>query len=64
MTKDGVLVIKAERHRTREQNRRDAIERLAALIVEASKAPKYRVKTFPHSHQNREGLKQSRRGGR
>jgi ribosome-associated protein len=47
MTKDGVLVIKAERHRTREQNRRDAIERLAALIVEASKAPKYRVKTAP-----------------
>jgi ribosome-associated protein len=47
MTKDGVLVIKAERHRTREQNRRDAVNRLAALIVEASKVPKYRVKTAP-----------------
>ncbi len=47
MTKDGILIIKAERHRTREQNRRDAINRLADLIVEASKKPKYRVKTAP-----------------
>ncbi len=62
MTKDGVLVIKAERHRTREQNRRDAIERLAALIVEASKAPKYRVKTSPtlSSKQRRIETKQKR----
>lgn len=62
MTKDGVLIIKAERHRTREQNRRDAIERLAALIVEASKAPKYRVKTAPtlSSKQRRIETKQKR----
>ena len=37
MTKDGILVIKAERYRTREQNRRDAINRLAELIIAASK---------------------------
>ncbi len=62
MTKDGVLIIKAERHRTREQNRRDAIERLAALIVEASKVPKYRVKTAPtlSSKQRRIDTKQKR----
>ncbi|MGD9161878.1 MAG: alternative ribosome rescue aminoacyl-tRNA hydrolase ArfB [Desulfobacteraceae bacterium] len=47
MTKDGILVIKAERHRTREQNRKDAIDRLADLIVAASRVPKYRVKTKP-----------------
>ncbi len=47
MTKDGVLVIRAERHRTREQNRQDAVDRLAELIVAATKAPKYRVKTKP-----------------
>ncbi len=47
ITKDGVLVIKAERHRTREQNRKDAVNRLADLIVAAAKVPKYRVKTRP-----------------
>ena len=47
MTKDGILIIKAEKHRTREQNRKDAIKRLAEFIVAATKAPKYRVKTSP-----------------
>ena len=47
MTKEGVLVIKAERHRTREQNRKDAIDRLADLIIAATKVPKYRIKTRP-----------------
>jgi len=62
MTKDGILVIKAERHRTREQNRKDAINRLADLIVAASKAPKYRVKTkpTPASRKRRLEIKQKR----
>ena len=47
MTKDGILVIRADRHRTREQNRKDAVNRLAELIVAATKVPKYRVKTKP-----------------
>lgn len=47
MSKDGILVIKAERHRTREQNRKDAVGRLTGLIVAAAKAPRYRVKTKP-----------------
>lgn len=36
MTKDGVLVITAQRHRTRERNRADALDRLLALIREAA----------------------------
>ena len=39
MTKDGVLVITAQRHRTRERNREDALERLIALIREAATPP-------------------------
>ena len=35
MTKDGVLVITAQRHRTQERNRTDARERLIAMIREA-----------------------------
>ena len=33
MTKDGVLVITAQRHRTQERNRADARERLIAMIL-------------------------------
>lgn len=39
MTKEGVLVITAQRHRTRERNREDAQERLLALLREAATPP-------------------------
>lgn len=64
MTKDGILVIKAERHRTREQNRRDAINRLADLIVAASKVPKYRVKTKPTAVSRLKRLEAKQRRGK
>ena len=47
LTKDGVIVITANRHRTQEANRRDALDRLVALLAEADKRPKYRVATRP-----------------
>src|SRR3954471_1761157 len=36
LTKDGVLILIAQNHRTQERNRADAMERLIALIQEAS----------------------------
>jgi ribosome-associated protein len=39
ITKDGVLVITAQRHRTRDRNRADAVERLVALLREAATPP-------------------------
>jgi ribosome-associated protein len=39
MTKEGVLVITAQRHRTQDRNRADALERLLALIREAAVPP-------------------------
>jgi len=39
VTKDGVLVITAQRHRTQDRNRDDALERLLALIREAAIPP-------------------------
>lgn len=39
MTKDGVIVITAQEHRSRERNREDALARLAALLAEAAKPP-------------------------
>jgi len=47
LTKEGVLVIRAERYRTQEQNRADARARLASLLREAAEPPKFRVKTKP-----------------
>jgi ribosome-associated protein len=39
LTQDGVLVITAQRHRMRERNREDALERLLALIRAAAEPP-------------------------
>ena len=47
LTKDGIVVITANRHRTQEANRRDALDRLVALLAEADTRPKYRVATRP-----------------
>src|ERR1044072_147047 len=47
MTKDGVLVLVAQTHRTQERNRADALERLAALIREAAVRPVKRIATKP-----------------
>ena len=42
LTGEGILVIEARRFRTRERNRADAVERLAALIRKAAKTEKKR----------------------
>ena len=47
VTADGVLVMTARRHRTREANRRDARARLAALVARALQAPRPRHATRP-----------------
>ncbi|MGE0022898.1 MAG: alternative ribosome rescue aminoacyl-tRNA hydrolase ArfB [Hyphomicrobium sp.] len=47
VTDDGVLVIRAERHRTQERNREDARARLVALVREALYVPKKRIATKP-----------------
>ena len=47
LTLDGVIVITANRHRTQERNRADAIERLSALIAKAAVAPVKRRLTKP-----------------
>jgi ribosome-associated protein len=46
-TTAGEIVITANRHRTQEMNRKDALERLVELIQQAAVAPKRRVATKP-----------------
>ena len=47
LTNDGVLVIAAQRHRTQERNRQDALDRLIDLIARAAVVPKPRRPTKP-----------------
>lgn len=47
ITRDGVIIIKAQQYRTQEQNRADALERLRELIVAAVKVEKARRPTRP-----------------
>jgi ribosome-associated protein len=47
VTADGSLVVSGQRFRTQEQNRRDALNRLVAMIAQASKPPKKRKKSVP-----------------
>lgn len=45
MSGDGVLLLKSQSHRTQEQNRAEALERLFLLIQKAAFKPKPRLKT-------------------
>ena len=47
MTKDGVIVIQAQRFRTQERNRQDAIDRLVEMLREAMVRPIPRRPTKP-----------------
>src|SRR5438093_2968585 len=47
ITTDGVLLIDSREHRTQEQNREAARDRLAALIRQALRPPKKRRRTRP-----------------
>ncbi|MFL1874235.1 alternative ribosome rescue aminoacyl-tRNA hydrolase ArfB [Hansschlegelia beijingensis] len=47
LTKDGVLVLTAQSHRSQADNRAEALARLVALVAEAAERPKRRLATRP-----------------
>ena len=47
ISSDGVIIIKAQRYRSQEKNREDALARLQALIKSAAITPKIRTATKP-----------------
>lgn len=61
MTARGVLVIKAQRYRTREKNREDALARLVALVKNAAQRPKKRKSTRPTEKSKERRLADKRR---
>ncbi len=64
LTKDGVVVIFADRFRTQERNRADALERLVSLLSRAADLPKPRRPTRPTKASKERRLKgKSERSG-
>lgn len=64
ISKEGVVVIKAQRHRSQEKNREDALERLAALIRGVSVTSKKRKGTRPTRASQKRRLDSKTKKGR
>ncbi|MDP5032531.1 MAG: aminoacyl-tRNA hydrolase [Paraglaciecola sp.] len=47
VTTDGILIIKAQSHRTQESNKQDALDRLSEILIETGKLQKARRATRP-----------------
>ncbi|MBD3821219.1 MAG: aminoacyl-tRNA hydrolase [Thiotrichales bacterium] len=47
ITKDGVIIIKAQSHRTQAANKEEALQRLQAILEESAVRPKTRIPTRP-----------------
>jgi ribosome-associated protein len=63
VSRDGVLVITAHRFRSQDQNRRDAVARLVALVQQAAVPRKTRRATRPTRSSRERRLESKRRHG-
>lgn len=60
-TKDGVIVLTANSHRTQDMNRKDAIARLVEMVEKATHVPKRRVATRVSKNQKKQRLEGKRK---
>lgn len=63
ITKDGVVIIKAQEYRNQEQNRNEALRRLKALLQSVAVPPKKRVATKPTRSAQKKRLESKTRRG-
>lgn len=63
ITTDGVIIIKAQSHRTQERNRDDALKRLREAIHRCLKPPKKRIPTKPSKAAKRRRLVNKKQKG-
>ena len=63
ITKDGVVIIKAQQHRSQELNRVAALERLRELILSIAVTPKRRKPTRPSKSSRQKRLEKKARHG-
>lgn len=61
VTADGILIIKSQEHRTRERNRRAALERLKEIVQSVLVEQKPRKKTKPSKRSKAQRLEAKRR---
>ncbi len=64
LTRDGVLVIKAQQHRSQEMNRDEALQRLQSVVDGAAHVPKARKATRPSRASKKKRLESKIRRGR
>lgn len=64
ITDDGVAIIKAQRFRSQDKNRADALERLRRLVKAALSAPRRRVPTRPPRQAKERRLEEKKRRAR
>jgi ribosome-associated protein len=64
ITKDGTIIIKAQRFRDQERNRQDALERLQSLISRVGKTLKKRIPTRPTKASSRRRLDSKTKRGK
>jgi ribosome-associated protein len=62
-TSDGELIITSQRTRDQDRNRDDCVEKLRAIIVQATFVPKARKKTRPSRGSKRRRVEEKRRRG-
>lgn len=63
ISKDGVIIIKAQRYRQQEKNRAEALERLRELIQNAAQVQKKRIATKPGKSVKSKRLEQKSKRG-
>lgn len=63
ITKDGVVIIKAQEYRNQEQNRNEALRRLKSLLLSVAVRPKARVATKPTRSSQKKRLESKVRRG-
>lgn len=61
ISKEGIIVVKAQRFRSQDKNKMDAIERLEVLVGKAATPPKRRVPTKPSRSAKERRLKNKKR---
>lgn len=61
---DGILVLKAQKYRTQEKNRLDALERLKEIILNATKIQKKRRATKPSKSSQRKRMDSKTKKGK
>lgn len=64
ISRDGVLVIKAQRYRTQDKNRQEALDRLQALVDSFREPPKKRIPTRPGKAAKRRRVDEKQQRGR